>query len=126
MIKMKENVTGKELNNEFAILLRSYTRAINLQEERTGSLFQQKTKAKNVGECTLVCFNYIHQNPMKAGITQRIEDWDHSSFNEYLGKVENPVTNIQLGQQIIGYETIKELYKLSYENIDPEKSNELF
>lgn len=36
------------LNNAIGVLLRSYTRAINIQEKRTGSLFQQKTKARNL------------------------------------------------------------------------------
>ncbi len=126
MIKAKESIEVSGLNNEFAVLLRSYTRAINLQEERTGSLFQQKTKAKNVSECCLVCFNYIHQNPLKAEIVQRIEDWEYSSFNEYAGKSRNPICNIQLGKEIIEFNTTEEFYKLSYQNIDPKKRDELY
>ncbi|MBE2219325.1 MAG: transposase [Ignavibacteria bacterium] len=126
MIKVKEDIEGRSLNNEFAVLLRSYTRAINAQEGRTGSLFQQKTKAKNVSECCLVCFNYIHQNPLKAGIVQRIEDWEYSSFNEYAGKSRNPICNIQLGKEIIEFNTTEEFYKLSYQNIDPKKRDELY
>ena len=37
---------SKTLNSAIAILLRSYTRAIQKQHGFTGSLFQQKTKAK--------------------------------------------------------------------------------
>lgn len=37
---------GKTFNNGLAILLRSYTRAIHKQQNITGSLFQQKTKAR--------------------------------------------------------------------------------
>lgn len=57
------------LTRKIGTLLSSYTRAINKKYNRTGSLFQQKTKAK----CLLdkdehyprVCFHYIHQNPLK-------------------------------------------------------------
>lgn len=37
----------RTFNDSIGILLRSYTRAINVQENRTGSLFRKETKAKN-------------------------------------------------------------------------------
>jgi hypothetical protein len=30
------------------------------------------------------CFHYIHQNPLKAGLCSKFEDWNFSSFKEYL------------------------------------------
>jgi REP element-mobilizing transposase RayT len=66
-------------------LLSSYTKAINKQEGRTGSLFQQKTKAIHInGNHITSVFHYIHQNPLKAGLVKKMEDWNNSSFNEYL------------------------------------------
>lgn len=51
-IEIGEQVTShhlltkkRSLNDSIAILLRSYTRAIQKQENRTGSLFQNRTKA---------------------------------------------------------------------------------
>jgi len=38
------------LNDSIGIMLRSYTRAINIQEERTGSLFRRKTKAECIAK----------------------------------------------------------------------------
>jgi REP element-mobilizing transposase RayT len=66
-------------------LLSSYTRAIQKQQGFTGSLFQQNTKYKelNDDEYALTCFHYIHQNPLKARLVSRIEDWPHHSFDEY-------------------------------------------
>jgi len=125
-VQIKDNNLENELNSEIGTMLRSYTRAINLQEERTGSLFQQKTKAKKVNSHSVICFNYIHQNPIKAGIADRIENWEYSSFNEYLGKTRNPICNTELGKSIIEFKTIEEFYKLSYQNIDPEKRDEIF
>lgn len=126
MVQIKNNTLGNELSNEIGIMLRSYTRAINLQEERTGSLFQQKTKAKYVNSHSVICFNYIHQNPIRAGIADKIDDWEYSSFNEYLGRSRNPICNTELGRSIIGFKTIEEFFKLSYQNIEPEKKDELF
>jgi len=32
-----------------------------------------------------VCFDYINQNPVKAGLVQRPEDWQWSSYREING-----------------------------------------
>lgn len=70
---------GLKLNYVIGILLRSYTRAINKQQKRTGSLFQQKTKAKCISQddenYPRVCFHYIHQNPLRFHIVAKMEDW---------------------------------------------------
>ncbi len=68
-------------------LLSSYTKAVNIQMKRTGSLFQQKTKAICVSTNDLHAenvFHYIHQNPMIAGLVSKMEDWKYSSFGEYI------------------------------------------
>lgn len=100
----------QSINQSIAILLRSYTRAINLQEGRTGSLFRPHTKAEcltapqgitpsffnstfgtriNVRipekEYPQACFNYIHQNPIQAKLTKLPEDWEFSSYPDYCG-----------------------------------------
>ena len=43
----RETPKMRSLNDSIAILLRSYTRAINIQEKRSGSLFRKETKAKD-------------------------------------------------------------------------------
>lgn len=78
------------LTRSIAILVSSYAKAINKQQRRTGSLFQQKTKAKLLTESKntdypFICFHYIHQNPLKAGLVKQLEDWEFSSFRDYAG-----------------------------------------
>ncbi len=112
------------LNNSIAILLRSYTRAINKQENRTGSLFKPHTKAEcltnssgitpaffntnngtlinipvNTKEYPQICFNYIHYNPVKAGLVRNPEKWEFSSFREFSGDeiLVNKTRVMQLG-----------------------------
>ena len=102
--------TVSNLNQAIGIMLSSYTRAINQQQSRSGSLFRQKTKADcitkplevspsyyNLGFGTLIfipdpdkdypqiCFNYIHQNPVKAALVKNPEDWEFSSFRDLSG-----------------------------------------
>ena len=98
------------LNRSIGILLASYTRAINKQQNRSGSLFRPKTKAEcitkpegitpsfyrtSVGTIInthhaethypQVCFNYIHQNPVKAGFVNQAEGWEFSSCRDVCG-----------------------------------------
>lgn len=76
---------GFELERAVGVVLRSYTQAINKAHNRTGSLFQQKTKFKEIKTNlqAQICMYYIHQNPVKAKLVSRLEDWSFSSFNEY-------------------------------------------
>ncbi|WP_052345529.1 transposase [Alkaliflexus imshenetskii] len=96
------------LNQSIAIMLRSYTRAINKSRNFSGSLFRAKTKAEcltnhngitpsffNSHQGTLIytpdllpdylqtCFNYIHQNPVKANLVRSIAEWEFSSAPDF-------------------------------------------
>lgn len=72
-------------------ILSGYTKAINRQTGRTGSLFQQHTKAKAVQseKYLLTTLHYIHQNPVVAGLVRNLEDWSYSSYREYIGICPN-------------------------------------
>jgi len=102
LVNSKETIRPKEFSNSYRILLTSYTRAIQNQEKRTGSLFQQNSKAVEVVgyDYTKSCFNYIHRNPLKARLVERIEDWPYSSFNEYW-KGSPGICNVTLGRKLL-------------------------
>lgn len=105
-----ETLSQKSLNDSIGIMLRTYTRAINEQEKRSGSLFRKETKAicltkpddstrawyLNSGIIILenpapekqypnVCFNYILSNPVKDKLVEKAEDWEFSSCNDLTG-----------------------------------------
>ena len=100
-------------------LLSSYTKAINKQEGRTGSLFQQKTKAVCATTIELyatTAFHYIHQNPLKAKLVKRMEDWEFSSFRDYLGLRNDPMCNIPLAKKHLNI-NFERFYDESYQVI---------
>ena len=117
----------------FATVLRSYTRAINVQENRTGSLFRTKTKSKSLVEnestkyikgsppsrnnYAYYCFHYIHRNPVKAGLVKRMEDWEFSSFRDFAGLRDDTFCNKQLAFEIVKL-TSDNFYDDSYRWID--------
>ena len=86
-------------------MLSSYTQAINRQENRKGSLFAHSTKSIMLNlkgnDYLLNCFMYIHQNPLLAGIVGRIEDWEYSSYPDYIGKRDGSLINVNLGLDVL-------------------------
>jgi len=84
------------LTEGIRMLLSSYTKAIQKQESITGNLFQQKTKFKCVDGYLPTAFHYIHQNPFKAHLVHRIEDWKWSSIREYLGLSSEGMCNKEI------------------------------
>ena len=93
------------LPKSIGTLLSSYTQAINRQENHRGSLFAHSTKAKMINntdnDYALNCFMYIHQNPKIAELVQRIEDWEFSSYPDYIGKRDGTLINKQLALEIL-------------------------
>ena len=110
-------------------MLRSYTNAINKQQNRSGKLFREQTKAECIS-CTngvtpsfytsegiikintknpelqypQICFNYIHQNPVKAGLVQNAVDWEFSSARDYAALRTGNLVNKRLARGYIVFE----------------------
>ena len=108
----------RTFNDSIGFLIRSYTQAINKQEKRTGSLFKSHTKAECVTrtegitpsyfntssgtqinvripekEYPIVCWNYIHNNPVTSKIVDRAEDYEYSSYRDFIGLRDGKLIN---------------------------------
>jgi REP element-mobilizing transposase RayT len=64
----------------------SYAKAINKRYQRVGSLFQGRFQAIHVDseEYLLHLTRYIHLNPVQANLVDKAEDWEFSSYQEYI------------------------------------------
>jgi kynurenine 3-monooxygenase len=83
--KTKSNSLMQALEQKLGTLQSSYTRAINNQENKTGSLFQNKIKIVELDtDHAFTCFHYIHQNPLKAKLVNKFDEWPYSSYVEYI------------------------------------------
>lgn len=101
-------------------LLSSYTKAINKQESRSGSLFRQNTKFKNISDANeeyfygQYCLHYIHQNPLRAGLVTNIEEWRFSSYPDYIQIRNGSLCNKNLAVELLRLpENTKEFINLS-------------
>jgi putative transposase len=89
-------ITMPAITNAFRLLQSSYAKGVNIQQKRTGNLFQQKTKSKLVSgkdDYTRTAFLYIHQNPVKAQLAKSMGEWEYSSWQEYFGKNNSGLCN---------------------------------
>lgn len=64
----------------------SYVYYFNKKHKRVGHLFQDRFKSEAVEDdrYILALARYIHQNPVKAGMVERVSDYKWSSYNCYL------------------------------------------
>lgn len=127
-LKLIPNQNQQLLVRKLGTLLSSYSQAINKQEGKTGSLFQQKTKAKGLDTETYLrtCFHYIHQNPLKSNLVTKMEDWPYSSFKSYLSR-QSEFVNIRGAIEYVDIALESELfYKESYAILDRELVMEIF
>lgn len=110
------------------IMLASYTRAINKQNRIKGSLFRQKTKAEclnhingitpsfyntNSGtkihidnpeeQYPQICFNYIHENPVRAKLVKNMTDWEYSSAKDYAGLRNGTLINKEKASEYVDF-----------------------
>ena len=73
----------------------SYVYYYNHKYLRDGHLFKERFRSEPVNDMAYftILLRYIHQNPVKAGIVERVKDYEYSSWGEYDGTVE-PVLRI--------------------------------
>jgi hypothetical protein len=127
-----KSIAGKEknvLSEGIKNLLSSYTQAINKQNQTTGSLFQQNTKAKLIEKSSkqydLICFHYIHQNPLNAKLVKKMEDWPYSLFQDYCGFRNETLCNMKSAIQLLDI-NMKTFYEDSYKIINDDDLKNIF
>jgi putative transposase len=90
---LKENGISLYMKN----LLNSYTRYFNTKNDRKGPLWQSRFKDVLVetDKQLIHLTRYIHLNPTTAGIVDLPEQWEYSSYREYIGIVDNSLCNFK-------------------------------
>ena len=80
----------KEGKEDLTLVLKriagSYVYWYNWKYHRSGHLFQDRFKSEPVKDEAyfLTVIRYIHQNPIKAGMCKKIDEYKFSSYNEYI------------------------------------------
>ncbi len=88
----KENETGA-VSLVMRRLLTKYVMYYNRKYDRSGGLLENRYKSKvvDIDEYFLELLRYIHKNPVKAGLVQNPEEYEWSSYNEYISETDGLV-----------------------------------
>jgi REP element-mobilizing transposase RayT len=82
-IQKSDKMTDHEfLSRQFSKLFNAYSQSFNKWTKRTGGLFQTPFKRKLIGteDYFTTLIYYIHNNPVKHGFCERIQDYPWSSY----------------------------------------------
>jgi REP element-mobilizing transposase RayT len=97
------------ISNQFRLFFMSYSKAINKQTERKGSLFRERFKRKEITSLTYLqnTVVYIHRNPLHHGFEEDFKDYRWSSYDRML---EDKVTKLKK-QEVLEWFEDKENYR---------------
>ena len=97
------------ISNFMGNILNSYSRYFNNKHKRRGPLWEGRFKNVLIktDEQLLHLTRYIHLNPVTAFLVNKPEDWQASSYNEYLG-------NLDKNELICEYDDVLRIDKNSY------------
>lgn len=113
-----------DLSHQMQLFSISYTKAMNKRYDRIGSLFQGAFQAKRVDSDAYLTHlsRYIHLNPVLAGYGAAPEEWEFSSYPEYLGLRDGtlPAPDIVLAQF-----PSREAYQAFVEGYTPEEQEQI-
>lgn len=86
---------------------------------------RQKIRKYGLADYATTCFNYIHQNPVRAGIVEKMEDWEFSSFRDYAGIRSGTLVNKELAFQMVNIDPAN-FYLQSQDYLDESMVQKLF
>ena len=110
------------ISNQFRIFFMSYSKAINKQENRTGSLFQKIFKVKEVSndEYFSQLVFYIHANPQLHGLTNDFKKWKYSSYHPIMIDDNSILKKVEVLEWFGNIEEYKRFHKsmMDFRNVD--------
>ena len=93
----------------------SYAKYYNKTKDRVGIVFKNRYFTQPILDQKQLynCLVYIHRNPIKAEMVEKLEDYEYSSYNEWIK--ENDIISKQssmliFGTEKIGLETFKQMH----------------
>jgi putative transposase len=104
----------------FRRLFMSYSKAINVQQERNGSLFRKYFKRKLIDNNAYLIRTviYIHQNPAHHGIYDNFKNYPWSSYNRILEEKISKLKKKELIKLFDNYSNFQFVHEMINNEID--------
>ncbi len=102
--KVEDVSVGYNYSNHFKNLFQSYTKSVNKEYCRKGSLFNQRFKRKRIASDDFLrtVMIYIHLNPVVHGFCSTPGQWKYSSYNAYFRTTGNTRVDVSSGISYFG------------------------
>ncbi len=103
--------TSKIISQQFSNMFNSYTQAINKHYGRTGKLFELPFRRKFIDshEQLMNTIHYIHNNPVKHGITTNPEIYRYSSLFTIKNGINDPLLSFDAIKALLERSTVRAL-----------------
>ena len=113
----KEQSLEQIISFQFRKFFTSYAMSINLQKNRTGSLFQKSFKRKEVANDTYFSnlILYIHANPQLHGLIDDFNSYMWSSYASILANKKNKLKKEVVLKWFDGIENFKAFHRQKIE-----------
>ena len=107
----------RDISDIMKRLIGEYTQWFNYKYDKSGSLTESRYKSKTVDtdEYFVHLVRYVHQNPIKAGIVDNIEDYKWCSYNSYLDE-NTGLINSDCLFEILPQHTYRDFHKENESN----------
>ena len=115
--EIREELCQWLISEQWRKLFLSYSKSINIQQKRHGSLFQKPFRRKLISPGDLKnLIQYIHRNPVHHGYVERAQDYPWSSYSSLLDQDSRAVNDINAVLSL--YEGQPEFVELHDQYID--------
>lgn len=103
------------ISKQFSNLFNSYAQAFNKQQQRKGSLFNNRFKRIHIGaeSYLLKLIHYIHYNPVEANLCSTISEWKYSSFNAIMSNKKTFIKRSEVLELFGDKENFNYFHKIS-------------
>ena len=94
--------TEDALSKLFGHVHAQYARAINKAHEWQGHLWQERFFSTVMDEPhTMAAMRYVEQNPVRAGLCGRPDEWLWSSTRAHLGLADDPLVDLKATERVV-------------------------
>jgi len=94
---LKQTTDEYFVSSFISSLLNSYVKSINKKYQHSGTLFESKTKSKQIEDETYFVWiiKYILENPVKAKLADQIIEWEFSNAKDLVGLRNGNLTDVK-------------------------------
>ena len=105
-----------------------YSNLYNQRENRCGVIFRNRYRAEPIKDMKYLinCIKYIHDNPVKAGMVLKCEDYKYLSYRAYLnneGMTQTEIMKTMFGEKCNYSLLFKSTYEKKFMDIEDENKN---